>query len=201
MAFKILSEKSSSNYLMGIFFVVICTNVSAVSIDDIDEHLENLSLEKLAYVQSRPENSVAPFTTDGCSGGMSDGWQYLSDLFPSFNNRYGNKPPWESCCITHDRAYWQGETINGYMKRKQADHDLRTCVVETGKSVSEELANKQKVSVEEVERSFEMAAELMYRAVRVGGKPCSRLPWRWGYGWPHCPLYIDDNPDEESIED
>ena len=29
-------------------------------------------------------------------------------------------------------------------------------------------------------------AELMYRAVRIGGIPCSGLPWRWGYGWPEC---------------
>ena len=29
-------------------------------------------------------------------------------------------------------------------------------------------------------------AGAMYRAVRLGGVPCSALPWRWGYGWPEC---------------
>jgi len=29
-------------------------------------------------------------------------------------------------------------------------------------------------------------AEIMYRAVRLGGAPCTTLPWRWGFGWPKC---------------
>ena len=193
--------KVLSNTVVVSFCIFISTTVNAISINGIDEHLENLSLEKLAYVQSRSEHSINPFTTDGCSGGMSDGWQYLSDLFPSFASRYGNKPPWESCCVTHDRAYWQGETTDGYVKRKQADLELRSCVIETGKSSSEELARKYDFPVSEIENSFEVAAELMYRAVRIGGKPCSRLPWRWGYGWPYCPLYIDENPVEEQEEE
>lgn len=187
--------------VIGRFFVVVCViasaRVNAVSINEIDERLELIGLEKLAYVQSIPENSIAPFTTDGCSGGMSDGWQYLSSLFPSFNKRYGNKPPWENCCVAHDRIYWRGETDNGYVKRKQADQELRACVVDTGKSASAELAVQYNTSVSEIEKSFEMAAELMYRAVRVGGKPCSLFPWRWGYGWPDCPLFLEDEAMEE----
>ena len=75
------------------------------------------------------------------------------------------------------------------------------CVIETGKSMSEELAEKNNVSVSEIESSFEIAGELMYRAVRIGGKPCSRLPWRWGYGWPYCPLSIEENLIEEPEEE
>ena len=33
---------------------------------------------------------------------------------------------------------------------------------------------------------YEVIGDLMYRAVRIGGIPCSGLPWRWGYGWPEC---------------
>jgi hypothetical protein len=33
---------------------------------------------------------------------------------------------------------------------------------------------------------YQGIADLMYRAVRLGGIPCSGLPWRWGYGWPAC---------------
>ena len=29
-------------------------------------------------------------------------------------------------------------------------------------------------------------ADLMYRAVRIGGVPCTGLPWPWDYGWPEC---------------
>lgn len=186
--------------------IVVCvsasTSVDAISIDEIDERLEQLSLDKLSYIQSRPENSIDPFTTDGCSGGMSDGWRYLSNVFPSFDNRDGNKPLWEDCCVAHDRVYWRGETDKGYMKRKQADLNLRACVVETGKSASEELARKYNTSVSEMEKSFEVAADLMYRAVRIGGKPCSGLPWRWGYGWPNCPLFLEDKSmEDEGMDD
>jgi hypothetical protein len=148
-------------------------------------------------VQSRPENKIAPFTTDGCSGGMSDGWQYLADLFPSFSNYYGNKPPWETCCVAHDRIYWRGVTDNGYQRRKQADLELRACVIKTGVSASEELAKKYDSSPSEIKKSFDIAADLMYRAVRLGGKPCTFLPWRWGYGWPNCPLMIDEEFEQD----
>jgi len=193
-------QKTKYKFIIVVVGLVISARASAISINEIDERLELLSLEKLAYIQSRPDNSIAPFTTDGCSGGMSDGWRYLSGLFPSFNMRYGNKPPWESCCVAHDRIYWQGETVNGYMKRKQADLELRACVVETGKSASEELAKKYNTSKSEIEKSFETAAELMYRAVRIGGKPCSLLPWRWGYGWSSCPLLMDEEFKEKDID-
>ena len=38
------------------------------------------------------------FTTDGCSGFMS----FFRRVF------LRKRPPWEGCCIEHDKAYWQG---------------------------------------------------------------------------------------------
>ena len=35
-------------------------------------------------------------------------------------------------------------------------------------------------------QSYEAISELMYRAVRIGGIPCTNQPWRWGYGWQQC---------------
>ena len=170
---------------------------SAPLLEDIDRRLENIGLEKLAYVQANPENKLVSFTTDGCSGGMSDGWEYLADLFPTFRQKFGDKPPWESCCVAHDRVYWKGETENGYDKRQQADAQLKNCVIETGKSLSGELENQFDANKDQIEDAFNVAAELMYRAVRIGGKPCSRLPWRWGYGWPHCPFVINNQSQPE----
>ncbi|MGD8559011.1 MAG: hypothetical protein PVF34_13305 [Gammaproteobacteria bacterium] len=164
-------------------------------LQDIDRRLENISLEKLAHVQADPHNKPAPFTTDGCSGGLSDGWEYLADRFSSFREQLGLKPPWEACCIAHDRAYWKGETSDGYEKRLQADKELRQCVIDTGHRRSGELAERLETSAEQMEDAFNVAAALMYRAVRLGGKPCTRLPWRWGYGWPPCPLIMKDNND------
>lgn len=45
-----------------------------------------------------------PFTTDGCSGGMSWFWE-------TFFNKL---PPWEDLCIKHDREYWHG----GYAEQR-----------------------------------------------------------------------------------
>ena len=53
---------------------------------------------------------MKPFTTDGCSGGMSIIWRFIS----------GHNPPWEGACIIHDRAYWMG----GCSKMRRAA-DLR----------------------------------------------------------------------------
>ena len=52
-----------------------------------------------------------PFTTDGCSGGLSQAWRAL----------FRQDPPWEGACIEHDRAYWKGGTI---LDRVYADRRL-----------------------------------------------------------------------------
>ena len=48
------------------------------------------------------------------------------------------------------------------------------------------LNDEYGLSVDQVEVLYDSIAGLMYRAVRIGGVPCSGLPWRWGYGWPAC---------------
>lgn len=143
-------------------------------------------MQLLADVQADPHNRLARFTTDGCSGGLSDGWRLLAKALPGFEHKFGNKPPYESCCIQHDRAYWRGETSQGYKKRKQADSALRQCVLEFGKTHRDEFAQQFHLPANIIENNFRIVAALMYRAVRVGGMPCTGLPWRWGYGWPQC---------------
>src|SRR6185369_2643223 len=60
-----------------------------------------------------------PAYGDGCSGGMS--WFYRHAL--------GKIPAWESCCVTHDRAYGPGGTSD---QRAAADGGLYACVAESG---------------------------------------------------------------------
>jgi hypothetical protein len=43
-------------------------------------------------------------------------------------------------------------------------------------------------------KNFRVIGDLMYFAVRAGGKPCSPFPWRWGYGWPNCEP-VGDGPE------
>ena len=99
----------------------------------------------------KPEPDYA-FTTDGCSGFMTWTWRTV----------LGADPPWNDCCIDHDRVYWRGGTR---ADRIRADRDLHACVVRNG---------------------HPMWALAMWIAVRIGGHPLLPLPWRWGYGyrWP-----------------
>lgn len=86
------------------------------------------------------------FTTDGCS------------YFPDGDHLQPHR--WCRCCLEHDRAYWQGGTV---AQRRQADHELRECVVE--QSQRPRLANA------------------MYLGVRFAGTPWLPSGFRWGYGW------------------
>jgi hypothetical protein len=145
---------------------------------------EEKQLLKLQEVQQH--NTLSEFTTDGCSGFQSEGWRKLAELFPAFKTHFGETPPWEHCCVVHDKAYWSGPAIDGYRLRLKADQELKHCVIATGKKLAPELSRKYQLSPEEIERAFAVTAGAMYQAVRIGGIACSTFPWRWGYGWPKC---------------
>lgn len=106
--------------------------------------------------------SVSDFKTDGCSGGMSAFWK----------RQFGTVPPWENCCIEHDRAYHAGGTSD---QRKEADYKLYQCV----------KANKG--------TSW---AWIMWLAVRFGGVPYMPWDWRWGYGRDYAMSYWYDKTND-----
>ena len=121
-----------------------------------------MSTKELTEAKVHPE--LKPFTTDGCSGFMSFVWRGV----------FRQPPPWEGCCLAHDRAYWQGGP--GKL-RLVADTELMRCVAAKG---------------------HPYWAIIMFIAVRIGGPwwlpyPSIRLSkghWhfsffevRWGYGW------------------
>jgi hypothetical protein len=60
-----------------------------------------------------------PSTTDGCSGGMTAGWQLISH----------KPPPWNDLCVTHDCAYWAG---GNSALRVYADRDLLVSMIQRG---------------------------------------------------------------------
>jgi len=161
------------------------------TMDGLERQLELHHHSDLLERMALPDSTLAAFTTDGCSGGLSIGWEYLANEIEDIRNYHGTRPPWEDCCIAHDRLYHVGAAIDAsaeesFVARKQADLALLSCVVETGNTRVEELTVKYDVSAETVETLYAAIAGLMYRAVRLGGIPCSGLPWRWGYGWPEC---------------
>ena len=103
-------------------------------------------------------DTLKPFASDGCSA------------FP--DGTIEQKQLWLSCCIAHDKAYWQGGT---YEQRKTADLALQQCVASVG---------------------HPNIAQLMLAGVRVGGSPYFPTAFRWGYGWPYLRGYRPLSDDE-----
>lgn len=97
----------------------------------------------------------SPFTTDGCSGGMSALWRLACRLGAVAES----VPPWEGDCVAHDRAYHAG---GGASERVKADAALAAAVAAKG---------------------HPLLARFMFVGVGIGGHPWLPLPWRWGYGW------------------
>ena len=187
-----------SRLLLPVTALLCCTvngadgnGKSGAAIDALEHQLEMGRHELLAARKARPDGVLAPFTTDGCSGGLSVGWEYLAGKIRGFHAIHGTHPAWEACCITHDQAYHAGgprkaTADQSFEARKAADLTLKACVLETGVERIPELSAEYDVPAREVEILYTAIAELMYRAVRIGGMPCTGLPWRWGYGWPEC---------------
>ncbi len=142
----------------------------------LERQIENFGHRALLKVSKDAIPSA--FVTDGCSGGMSLIWPELSRQFPALKGELGDALPWKSCCISHDRVYHNAGASqtakNSFEARVGADQALHQCVANLGVSMP-------KYTVE-----FDVLANAMYAAVRLGGAPCSSLSWRWGYGFPAC---------------
>jgi hypothetical protein len=176
-------------YLQSILLIVALTPVGLSAqnpLEEIAKALESQQMERLAAQQNRNGITIDAFNSDGCSGGMSSAWSYLADTLPEFVDFAGDKPPWEHCCVAHDRHYWRGESDKGFAKRELADAELRQCVQLTGREQGGEISTILRLPKQDIIDLIDLTAELMYQAVRIGGAPCTGLPWRWGHGWPAC---------------
>ncbi|MEP2718829.1 hypothetical protein [Pseudophaeobacter sp.] len=153
---------------------------------DLELGTHALLLERIA-AEAAP---LSDFTSDGCSGGLSSGWQQVAGYWPGFAGRYSQAPPFEPCCVSHDRAYHDitgaRSATASYEARLAADQALRLCVQHLAKEQGAELAKEYGVSLEVLQRALWQLSQAMFYAVRFGGEPCSGLPWRWGYGYPNC---------------
>lgn len=160
------------------------------TLETLQRNVERPGHRGLMTVIADPETTLAPFVTDGCSGGLSATWKVVADLFPDFEDAHNREPPWQACCLAHDRLYHGagGATAPeaSFDARLSADEALRVCVVANGKERIPDLANLYDVSAEQVRLAYGAIGDAMFNAVRFGGAPCSGLPWRWGYGYPGC---------------
>lgn len=159
------------------------------TIGSIERWLELPAHRRLLASRTRTGVELSPFVTDGCSGGLSAGWSFAAAHLPTLAALHGDHPPWESCCIAHDQAYHAAPGADAeasFDGRLAADRAMRACVLAEGERRKPELMAEYGLGETAVELLYEGIAGAMYRAVRLGGGPCSALPWRWGYGWPYC---------------
>ncbi len=156
----------------------------------ISRSVEGPGQAALMKLIARPDTTLSAFQTDGCSGGLSDAWRVIAHSFPDLVPADQSRPPWEDCCITHDRAYHNAsgatDIRRSYDARLTADVALRACVIQNGEDTAETLAQQSGLTPQQVMTAYGSIADTMFLAVRVGGMPCSGLPWRWGYGYPNC---------------
>ncbi len=175
----------------GVLFFTQDYGAPDPTMDAVERSLETSRHERLLARIAENDAVISGFTTDGCSGGLSNAWEQFSARFPELEVRHGELPPWQECCVTHDRHYHTGgagtlSASESFERRKQADLDLKTCVVDTGVRRSAAFQDIYGLTEAQVRGLYEVVSETMYRAVRLGGIPCTSQPWRWGYGWPQC---------------
>lgn len=149
-----------------------------------------LEIRAHARLMEQDRSTLAPFESDGCSGGLSAAWRIAADTLPAFARAHEEAPPFEPCCVAHDRAYHTAggaaEAEESYMARLTADRALRQCVLDTGRARQAGLAAQYGVSEAQAASAYRSLARSVYYAVRFGGGPCSGLSWRWGFGFEHC---------------
>ena len=162
--------------LVGLFILFALRDTSSESVssvlsdsDALERHLEIGRHEKLQVLKSNPKNVLTKFTTDGCSGGLSVGWEYLAGMIPNFKETHGTEPAWQSCCETHDLAYHEAGSREdtaemSFEARRKADLVLKSCVIETGIKRGPELTKEYNISNEELKHLYNAIANLMYNA-------------------------------------
>ena len=192
---RILCAVFDCPMVLGVFLLTFSDPANAEDWSDgrLMRALERPGHEALMTLIARPTSSLAPFETDGCSGGLSDAWHVAARQFPDFAEAHQASPPWESCCVAHDQVYHDAggnldarASFNGRLK---ADQVLRSCVRATGAERVDALVQGYQVSPAQIETAYAAIAEAMFVAVRLGGGPCSGLPWRWGYGYSSCSVF------------
>ncbi len=156
----------------------------------VQRTLEMPAHRSLQSVIADPDTTLAPFETDGCSGGMSWSWGVFAEIFPNFAAAQGAAPPWEACCVVHDKVYHNAagatDAEQSFAARLAADEALRQCVAEPVSADVQRFAEAYDVSQDMIRSAYGLVAQSMFNAVRLGGGPCSGLPWRWGFGYPGC---------------
>lgn len=170
--------------IFGTMFIVFVAYIFRTV--TITPQIEETNMQRLELTMQQYQ--LAPFTTDGCSAGISDSWNtavaQFSQLSDTFATNYADLEniPFESACIEHDRLYHSG--IGGYAGRLVADNQLRNDILSYGiANVSTVQAATGLETAAQAMSLFDLVAEVVYRGVRAGGSPCTEETYAWGYGY------------------
>ncbi len=98
--------------------------------------------------------------SDGCSGGMSEGYEKLQMMI---HENVEKTLPWRGCCVIHDETYYYGGSKE---EKIAADKKLKNCVAN--------VVGKKGMG--------HLLGSTMELAVKIGGKPYFSTSYRWGYG-------------------
>ena len=180
-------------------FLVLASGAAAQDLSDlaieVGRAVELPAHQTLMKMVGKEDTVLAEFTTDGCSGGMSAVWTYIAANFPAFAEVHSNAPPWVNCCVVHDRDYHGAGAAEdaeaSFDARLASDENLRACIEATAQLRKQELAKAYETDEKTVIETYDAIARAMFHSVRLGGGPCSGLPWRWGYGYSQCPTIFD----------
>lgn len=182
------TRKKYRRYFFLVLFVCIgvvlyFTAFRTITINPLTERAQMEQLE-----ETKKQHELSLFTTDGCSGNVSDGWrqavEQFSEVSESFKIRFSDVStvPFEAACIEHDRVYHSGE--GGYRARLRADNTLRESILKYALDNTDEIKEYTGFTTdEEVLFLFELTADAIYRGVRLGGAPCTGMHYAWGYGY------------------
>jgi len=190
-------RKTGAAVLVGLGLAALAPTGTTAEPEPRESFALQLSVEMAAHrrlveVMDQAGHTPDPFVTDGCSGGLSMAWELIADLLPAFAETHEERPPWEDCCVSHDRVYHDAggarTAEESYRARFAADEALRACVLDTGARRVQQLSETYDLSRGRIAGAYGIIADAMFDAVRLGGGPCSGLPWRWGYGYPGCLL-------------
>jgi hypothetical protein len=158
---------------LAIFFA---TGFFRNSPTDMVRNIEMRAHEKLVQL-IMDGNELTSFATDGCSGNLSNAWRTISDRFPEFAKAHNISPPWEECCVVHDRTYHAAggatEAQQSYALRLAADQAFRGCVFDTRLERASDLSAQYGMTEQQVRAAYSVIANAMFEAVRLGGIPCS----------------------------
>lgn len=182
--------------IVSLAMAVFATTVSSQEKKPIETTLsftksfEMPAQRALQRIKKNPAASLSVFVSDGCSGGLSASWSVIAEYLPTFAKAHQTTPPWEYCCVNHDRSYHAAGTSSdpetSYSARLEADETLQGCVLETAEQRMAELTELYGLTNTEIRSAYSAISTSMFIAVRLGGGPCTGLPWRWGYGYQNC---------------